>query len=136
MIAPDLAGYGSNAVSLDLPTTLAQEVESLRERCATARGPIHLVGHSYGGAIAFKIATASAYASRIRSLTLIEPILPTLLMESTRTGGCMTVSWRSRMSSTRISANGIGAGGDRQVHRVLARLRPARAARRRPRASA
>jgi pimeloyl-ACP methyl ester carboxylesterase len=43
--------------------------------------PIHLVGHSYGGAIAFKIATASAFSSRIRSLTLIEPVLPTLLKD-------------------------------------------------------
>src|SRR4051794_24730764 len=45
-------------------------------------GPIHLVGHSYGGAVAFKIATSAAYANRIRSLTLIEPVLPTLLRES------------------------------------------------------
>ena len=82
VIAPDLAGYGSNPVSLDLPMTLAQEVESLREALEQARGPIHLVGHSYGGTIAFKIATASAYASRVRSLTLIEPILPTLLVST------------------------------------------------------
>ena len=47
-----------------------------------ATGPIHLIGHSYGGAIAFKIATASPFAHRIRSLTLIEPVLPTLLRES------------------------------------------------------
>jgi pimeloyl-ACP methyl ester carboxylesterase len=81
-IAPDLAGYGSNPGSFDLPTTLAQEVESLSAALTEARGPIHLVGHSYGGAIAFKIATASAFASRIRSLTLIEPVLPTLLDEN------------------------------------------------------
>ena len=64
LIAPDLAGYGSNPLSLDLPTTLAQEVESLRAALEQARGPIHLVGHSYGGAIAFKIATASAHLLR------------------------------------------------------------------------
>jgi pimeloyl-ACP methyl ester carboxylesterase len=40
------------------------------------------VGHSYGGAIAFKMATASPLANRMRSLTLIEPVLPTLLCES------------------------------------------------------
>lgn len=81
-IAPDLAGYGSNPVSPDLPTTLAQEVEALGGALSEARGPIHLVAHSYGGAIAFKIATASPFAARIRSLTLIEPILPTILVES------------------------------------------------------
>ena len=61
VIAPDLAGYGSNPVSSDLPTTLAQEVEGL-PLARRARGPIHLVAHSYGGAIAFKIATASPFA--------------------------------------------------------------------------
>jgi pimeloyl-ACP methyl ester carboxylesterase len=82
VIAPDLAGYGSNPVSSDLPTTLAQEVDGLRGSLEGAKGPIHLVAHSYGGAIAFKIATASPFSSRIRSLTMIEPILPTLLVES------------------------------------------------------
>jgi len=46
-----------------------------------AIGAIHLVGHSYGGAIAFKMATASPFADRVRSLTLVEPVLPTLLDE-------------------------------------------------------
>ena len=82
LIAPDLAGYGNNPGSFDLPMSLAQEVEDLSGALAEARGAIHLVGHSYGGAIAFKIATASAFSSRIRSLTLIEPVLPTLLKES------------------------------------------------------
>ena len=53
-----------------------------RDTVHQADGPIHLVGHSYGGAIAFKIATDPAYEHRIRSLTLIEPVLPTLLLES------------------------------------------------------
>ncbi|MBN8992219.1 MAG: alpha/beta fold hydrolase [Rhizobiales bacterium] len=82
LIAPDLVGYGRNACLLDLPVTLAQEVSALREHLREAEGPIHLVGHSYGGAIAFKIATDPAYEPRVRSLTLIEPVLPTLLLES------------------------------------------------------
>lgn len=82
LIAPDLIGYGSNACLLDLPTTLAQEVSALREHLRDAKGPIHLVGHSYGGAIAFKIATDPEFEHRIRSLSLIEPVLPTLLLES------------------------------------------------------
>ncbi len=65
-----------------LPTTLAQEVELLAPRLDEARGPIHLIGHSYGGAVAFKIATCSPYAHRVRSLTLIEPVLPTLLRDA------------------------------------------------------
>src|SRR4051812_34678878 len=57
LIAPDLIGYGRNICLLDLPMTLAQEVRALRASLDQAEGPIHLVGHSYGGAIAFKIAT-------------------------------------------------------------------------------
>jgi pimeloyl-ACP methyl ester carboxylesterase len=80
--APDISGYGTNACALDLPLTLAEEVRCLTGTLNDAKGPIHLVGHSYGGAIAFKIATCSAFAHRLRSLTLIEPVLPTLLCES------------------------------------------------------
>ena len=80
--APDISGYGAKGCALDLPLTLAEEVRCLSGTLSDAEGPIHLVGHSYGGAIAFKIATSSAFAHRLRSLTLIEPVLPTLLCES------------------------------------------------------
>lgn len=82
VFAPDISGYGNDRGSTDLPMTLADEVAYLSESLSRAEGPIHLVGHSYGGAIAFKIATASPVADRVRSLTLIEPVLPTLLKES------------------------------------------------------
>lgn len=82
LIAPDITGYGDNRGPVILPMTLAEEVALLGERIALAEEPFHLVGHSYGAAIAFKIATASPFASRVRSLTLIEPVLPTLLAES------------------------------------------------------
>jgi pimeloyl-ACP methyl ester carboxylesterase len=82
VIAPDISGYGSNAGPFVLPTTLAEEIDLLSDRLAEASGPIHLVGHSYGGALAFKIATDSPLAGRVRSLTLIEPVLPTVLMEN------------------------------------------------------
>jgi pimeloyl-ACP methyl ester carboxylesterase len=80
--APDISGYGANGCALDLPLTLAEEVRCLSGTFNDAKGPIHLVGHSYGGAIAFRIATRSPFAHRVRSLTLIEPVLPTLLCEN------------------------------------------------------
>jgi len=82
VIAPDISGYGENRGPINLPMTLAEEVTLLSDRINQAEGPFHLVGHSYGGAIAFKIATQSSFAGRVRSLTLIEPVLPTLLRES------------------------------------------------------
>ena len=80
--APDIAGYGANGCALDLPLTIAEEIRAISGMLNDAEGPIHLVGHSYGGAIAFGIATRSAFAHRVRSLTLIEPVLPTLLCGS------------------------------------------------------
>jgi pimeloyl-ACP methyl ester carboxylesterase len=82
IITPDLSGYGDDPGCYCLPTTLAQEVEFISGRLAEADGPIHLVGHSYGGAVAFRIATASPFAARVRSLTMIEPVLPTLLRDN------------------------------------------------------
>jgi len=82
VIAPDISGYGNSAGPTDLPMTLAEEVAHLGAAIDRTKGPLHLIGHSYGGAIAFKIATASRFAGRVRSLTLIEPVLPTLLKEN------------------------------------------------------
>jgi pimeloyl-ACP methyl ester carboxylesterase len=82
VFAPDLVRSGGQQLPFDPPMTLADEVGWLSEAVAQRRGPIHLVGHSYGGAIAFRAATRSAFAHRIRSLTLIEPVLPTLLLDS------------------------------------------------------
>jgi len=83
-IAPDLAGYGDQKRPFYPLTTLAEEVQLLSDRLNGSTGPIHLVGHSYGAAVAFKIATGSPYASRVRSLILIEPVLPTLLKDDAK----------------------------------------------------
>jgi thioesterase domain-containing protein len=82
VVAPDISGYGSTPRPANLPMRLAEEVDHLGATIENAEGPLHLVGHSYGGAIAFKIATTARFADRVRSLTLIEPVLPTLLKES------------------------------------------------------
>ncbi len=82
LIAPDLSGYGRHVSRPILPVTLADEIILLAEQLEGVDGPIHLVGHSYGGAVAFKMATSEPWAGRIRSLTLIEPILPTLLRDN------------------------------------------------------
>lgn len=71
--APDLYGYGAGAAWPGPgPLTLAAEaapVAALIERCGE---PVHLVGHSYGGAVALRLALD--HPERLRSLTLIEPV--------------------------------------------------------------
>ena len=74
VIAPDLHGYdsrpewvGGAAFSLD------QEVALLEDLIDALDGPVHLVGHSYGGAVA--IAAAQTFGRRIASLTVYEPVI-------------------------------------------------------------
>src|SRR6185295_18102134 len=66
VIAPDLSGYGRNIGRPLLPMTLADEAALIGDQIAHAKGPLHLVGHSYGGAVAFKMATSARWARRIR----------------------------------------------------------------------
>ena len=121
VLAPDIAGYGNDPGPFEMPTTLAEEVEALTYGLAEATGPIHLVGHSYGGAIAFKIATDSPLAHRVRSLTLIEPVLPTLLLES---GADRRLHDRFVvLAHTLYEDLSPFFGGDRQVSGILGRVR-------------
>lgn len=69
VVAPDLVGYGETtpwrealqATDYDLVATFTRELGI----------PLHVVGHSYGGALALRGALANG--SRVTSLTLIEP---------------------------------------------------------------
>jgi len=51
-------GYGLCAVGRDWPRTLDGEIARSRA-ISRGRGALHVIGHSYGGAIAFRLATLS-----------------------------------------------------------------------------
>jgi lipase len=70
VLTPDLAGYGRSGKPA-APVTMATEAAFLRPLLAEAGAPVHLVGHSFGGAVA--LAVAVTMPERVRSLTLIEP---------------------------------------------------------------
>jgi pimeloyl-ACP methyl ester carboxylesterase len=72
VIAPDLLGYGDTG-SWRGPhaLTLADEVEIVAAVIDRTDCPVHLVGHSYGGAVALH--TAMKLGSRVASLCLVEP---------------------------------------------------------------
>lgn len=81
-LAPDLYGYGeTDAWPGQGPLGLAEEAALADAVLADSHGPIHLVGHSYGGAVALRFALQ--HAERLRSLTLIEPVAFHLLRSAT-----------------------------------------------------
>lgn len=72
----DLYGYGQTPLP-ELPSdfSLSQEaalVRTLMDRLQPVGAPVHLVGHSYGGATALRLAWETP--SRVASLTLFEPV--------------------------------------------------------------
>lgn len=78
-LAVDLYGSGkSPGWPAIRPLTLADEVALLDPVLAMAGERLHLVGHSYGGAVALRAALTDP--GRIESLVLIEPVLFSVLI--------------------------------------------------------
>lgn len=75
VIAIDLYGYGERGMpGPGAAFSLADEVDAVMEEIneKIGRQPFHLVGHSYGGAIALRLAAERSH--RIASLSLYEPV--------------------------------------------------------------
>ncbi len=81
VVAPDLYGYGeSDPWPGHGPFALAEEAALAEAVLADAgRGPFHLIGHSYGGAVALRLAMQQP--ERLLSLVLIEPVAFHLLRQ-------------------------------------------------------
>lgn len=80
VIAPDLYGHGkSPAWPGAAGPSLAEEAAFVASLFDTLPERAHLVGHSYGGAIALKLALM--YPHRVRSVVLYEPVLFRLLLD-------------------------------------------------------
>lgn len=72
VLAPDLySGGGGEDQTAIAPPTLAGDAMRASEIMAQSGEPVHLVGYSYGAAVALRLALTRP--DRVRSLTLIEP---------------------------------------------------------------
>ncbi len=74
---PDLLGYDEQSWPAAAPVSLQREAEALAPLLHSAPHGVHLVGHSYGGAVAIELALR--WPQHVRSLTLYEPMRPALL---------------------------------------------------------
>lgn len=72
VIAPDLPGYGKHG-SADLPTTpgLNSRIETLCQMLDRLDGPCHLIGHSFGGALALRL--GELRPEQVLSISVYEP---------------------------------------------------------------
>lgn len=82
VVAPDLIGFGETGswsgereLTHDDQAALVRGVIELG-----LAGPVHVVGHSYGGAVAVRLALN--YPELVKSLFLIEPVLSPLLRQA------------------------------------------------------
>jgi len=71
VFTPDLIGYGSRRYRPNGRFRLQNEVDAIIEQIGDITEPFHLIGHSYGGAVATYF--AKKYPQRIKSLILYEP---------------------------------------------------------------
>lgn len=73
VLAPDLLGYGrSEPWPVNARLHPWSDLGALLSLADLADEPIHIVGHSYGGTVALE--AARVLGTRVKSLTLIEPV--------------------------------------------------------------
>jgi len=78
-LAVDLYGYGQSPPWPDeRPLSLTDEAALIEPVLEAVGDPVHVIGHSYGGAVALKAALVRP--ARLRSLILFEPVLFAVLM--------------------------------------------------------
>ena len=93
IVTPDLIGYADDG-SLVASVTLDEEARRVAHVVDAVPHGVHLVGHSYGGAVALRVALARPH--RVRGLWLYEPVLFALLR------GDDTAHWRDIVAAGRV----------------------------------
>lgn len=104
-LACDLSGAGrSPAFAQDAAYTLDEELRFLDPVFEAAGDAFHLVGHSYGGAVALK--AALRHRLRLRSVALFEPVLFSLLLSAAPGSEAAREILRVAQATTDLAARG------------------------------
>ena len=83
VLAPDFSGYGRSALwPADKTFTGEADVDVLLALAKKTKGRLHLVGHSYGAALALE--AALKLGDRVKCLVLVEPVSFHLLRQEGR----------------------------------------------------
>lgn len=101
VLAPELIGYGGTPDwSYEQPLSLDDEARRIEPLIAAEPGGVHLVGHSFGGAVALRLAVRNP--QRVLSVSVYEPVLFVLLNELAGEFG-MPVPEALEITSVRIA---------------------------------
>lgn len=87
VVAVEFHGHGSRAACSGVAGSCLADDAALVEPLLAGAGGVHLIGHSYGGAIALEL--AAAHPRRVRSVSVFEPVLFRLLVEDDATSPVM-----------------------------------------------
>jgi pimeloyl-ACP methyl ester carboxylesterase len=105
VLAPDFIGYGqSEPWPAEKPFSIDADVSVLLSVAKKTRGPLHLVGHSYGAALALE--AARTLGPRVKSLVLVEPVSFQLLRQEGRP------EWAEVETLGRAVLSAVAAGDD------------------------
>ncbi|WP_298917079.1 alpha/beta hydrolase [uncultured Roseobacter sp.] len=114
VMTPVLPGYGADTLPVHSPRTLEQIAHDVIDGLGRCHTPVHLVGHSFGGAVALKI--ASLVPEMVLSLTLIEPAAFNLVWNMS---GISTPKTEGFNQAVRVSRNALQGGDPARAMQVF-----------------
>jgi len=85
VVRVDAHGHGQSPAPAPDGPVFDLDAQALAPLLAQSRDGVHLVGHSYGAALALRLALA--LPGHVRSLTLFEPVIFSLLLEPSADAG-------------------------------------------------
>jgi pimeloyl-ACP methyl ester carboxylesterase len=112
VLAPDFIGYGqSEPWPAAEPFTIDADVQILLALTKKVKGKLHLVGHSYGAALALE--AARSLGPRVKSLILVEPVSFHLLRQENRP------EWAEVETLGRSVLGAVADGKDREAAKAF-----------------